>query len=70
MENEIVDFFTEYAPLLIPIILIWLALLVAAFWDLIHRENTRGPKWLWVFVILLINMIGPIIYFLVGRDDE
>ncbi len=70
MENEIVDILSQYAPLLIPIILIQLALVVAAFWDLIRREKTRGSKWLWVFVILLLNMIGPIIYFLVGRDDE
>lgn len=70
MENEIVDAISQYAPLLIPIILIQLALIIAAFWDLVHREKTRGSKWLWVFVILLINMIGPIIYFLVGREDE
>ena len=58
MENEIVDALTEYAPLLIPIILIQLALVIAAFWDLIHREKTRGSKWLWVFVILFIIIIS------------
>jgi hypothetical protein len=70
MENEIVDALTQYAPLLIPLLLIQLALMIAAFWDLIRRDKTRGPKWVWVVVILVINMIGPIIYFLVGRDDE
>jgi hypothetical protein len=70
MENEALDALKQYIPLLIPIILIQLALMVAAFWDLIRRENTRGPKWLWVIIILFLNMIGPIVYFLVGRDDE
>lgn len=70
MENEALDALKQYLPLLIPIILIQLALMVAALWDLIRREKTRGPKWLWVIIILFLNMIGPIVYFLVGRDDE
>ena len=70
MENEALDALKQYLPLLIPIILIQLALMIAAFWDLIRREKTRGPKWLWVIIILFLNMIGPIVYFLVGRDDE
>jgi uncharacterized membrane protein YhaH (DUF805 family) len=60
----------QYLPLLIPIVLIELALLVAALVDLIRREKTRGPKWAWVLVIVLINFIGPIVYFIAGRKDE
>jgi hypothetical protein len=70
MENEAIDVLVEYAPLIIPILLIQLALVLAALWDLIRRESTRGPKWLWVLVILFINFIGPIVYFLVAREDE
>ncbi|MCL4267429.1 MAG: PLDc N-terminal domain-containing protein [Anaerolineae bacterium] len=58
-----------YIPLLIPILLIQLALVIAALVDLIRREKTKGPKWLWVLIILFINFIGPIIYFVVGRDE-
>jgi drug/metabolite transporter (DMT)-like permease len=60
----------QYLPLLIPVILIELALLIAALVDLIRREKTRGPKWVWVLVIVLINFIGPIIYFVAGRKEE
>jgi hypothetical protein len=70
MDNESFDVLLEYLPLLIPILLIQLALVVAALWDLIRREKTRGPKWLWVIIILFLNVIGPIVYFVVGRDDE
>ena len=59
----------QYLPLLIPVVLIELGLLIAALVDLIRRTKTRGPKWVWVLVIL-INFIGPIIYFVVGRKDE
>jgi hypothetical protein len=58
-----------YIPLLIPILLIQLALVIAALVDLIRREKTKGPKWLWVLIILFFNMIGPILYFVVGRDE-
>lgn len=63
------EFITNNLPLLIPIFLIQLALIAFALTDLLRRENTRGPKWVWVLVILFVNMIGPIIYFLVGRDE-
>jgi drug/metabolite transporter (DMT)-like permease len=60
----------QYLPLLIPVVLIELALLITALIDLIRREKTRGPKWAWVLVIVLINFIGPIIYFVAGRKEE
>ena len=60
----------QYLPLLIPVILIELALLITAMVDLIRREKTRGPKWAWVLVIVLLNFIGPIIYFVAGRKEE
>lgn len=63
------EFITDNLPLLIPIVLIQLALIVFALADLLRRDNTRGPKWVWVLVILFVNMIGPIIYFLLGRDE-
>ena len=63
------EFITNNLPLLIPIVLIQLALIVFALADLLRRDNIRGPKWVWVLVILFVNMIGPIIYFLLGRDE-
>jgi hypothetical protein len=60
----------QYIPFLIPVVIIQLALMIAALVDLIRRERTRGPKWVWVLVIVLVNYIGPIIYFVIGRQDE
>jgi uncharacterized membrane protein YhaH (DUF805 family) len=60
----------QYLPLLIPVVLIQLALLITALVDLVRRPQTRGPKWAWALVIILINFIGPIIYFVAGRKDE
>ncbi|HJS28518.1 MAG TPA: PLD nuclease N-terminal domain-containing protein [Anaerolineales bacterium] len=59
----------EFIPFLVPILILQLLLIVVALVDLIRREKTRGPKWIWVLVILFINLIGPIIYLLVGREE-
>lgn len=64
------DKIRELLPFLIPIILIQLGLMIAALVDLIRREKTKGPKWVWALIIVLVNLIGPILYFVLGREEE
>jgi hypothetical protein len=59
----------QFLPFLIPIIILQLVLLVVALLDLARRERTRGPKWVWVLVIVFVNIIGPILYLMLGRDE-
>lgn len=56
-------------PFLVPIIVLQLALMAAALVDLVRRERTKGPKWVWVLVVVLVNFIGPILYFALGREE-
>jgi hypothetical protein len=63
------DTVKEILPFLIPVLLVELVLLAIALLDLIRRERTKGPKWAWVLVIVLINVIGPIVYLLFGREE-
>ena len=63
------DTLPEFLPFLVPIILIQLVLMVVALMDLLRRERTRGPKWAWALVIVLVNIIGPVIYLLFGREE-
>jgi hypothetical protein len=62
--------YAQYIPLLIPIVLLELGLMVFALVDLSKRTATRGPKWAWIGAIVLLNLIGPILYFLFGRREE
>ena len=55
---------------LAPIILIQFTLIVIALLDLYHREKTKGPKWMWVLIILFTNLLGPILYFVIGKVEE
>lgn len=71
MENtSIFDQLMKLLPLLIPLFLIQLGLMIAALVDLIKREKTKGPKWMWIIIVIFVNIIGPIIYFVVAREEE
>ena len=59
----------EMLWLLLPIILIQLALMIFALVDLVKNPNPNGPKWMWALIIVLINIIGPIVYFVLGRRN-
>lgn len=60
----------QLLPLLIPIILIQYGLAIAALIDVIKRERFKLlPKWGWALVVVFVNLIGPIVYFVLGRDE-
>jgi sorbitol-specific phosphotransferase system component IIC len=62
--------FTQYLPYIIPLVLIQLILVIVALVDLIRREKVRYlPKWLWAIIIMLGELIGPIVYLIIGRED-
>ncbi|PKR76949.1 transcriptional regulator [Halalkalibacillus sediminis] len=55
--------------LLIPVVILQLVLAIVALVNLIKSDSVNGPKWVWALIILLINVIGPIIYFIFGRRN-
>jgi hypothetical protein len=58
--------------LILPIVILEIALIVFALRDLVRPERrVRGDsKLLWGIVIVLFQIIGPILYFVVGRETE
>jgi hypothetical protein len=61
----------QFIALLIPLILIELGLLAFALYDLIKRKRVRGGnRWVWGIIIVLVSIIGPILYFVLGREEE
>lgn len=63
------DTLTELLPFLVPIILLQFVLMAVALIDLVRRERTRGPKWVWAVAIVFFNILGPVIYLLAGREE-
>ena len=70
MDNTTWTTLQDFLPYLIPILIVEFVLLFAALYDWIKQPELRGPKWVWLLVILFVNLIGPIIYFVVARKEE
>lgn len=56
--------------LLIPIIILYLALLLTAIIDLARNWEVRKNPLIWLFVIIFINIFGPVAYFIFGRKED
>lgn len=53
-----------------PIFLIQLILLIIGLVDLSKINQTNGPKWLWAIIIIFGSILGPILYFVIGRKQS
>jgi hypothetical protein len=62
---------SELLPFLIPLFVVQLGLLGYTLHHILtHTTYKRGNRTLWLVVtIALMNFIGPILYFLFGKED-
>lgn len=62
---------SEYLPFLIPLIVIQVLLAVISVIDICRQKQFKvGNRWLWILISCLINIIGPVLYFSVGRENK
>jgi len=62
---------THTLLLLSPLIAIDLGLIIFSLYDLTRPDRrVHGSKWVWAAVILFVSTFGPLIYLLVGREEE
>jgi len=60
----------EYLPVLIPLIIIQFGLMITALVHAVkHPKYKTGNMIIWVFVILFVNIIGPVLYFIIGKGE-
>ena len=61
----------EFLPFLIPLLAAQLALLGYTLHHILtHSTYRRGNRVLWlVITLVLMNFVGPILYFLLGKED-
>ena len=62
---------SDMLPFLIPLIIAELVLLVISLRHILtHEHYKRGNRVLWVIIVLVgMEFIGPILYFLLGKED-
>jgi hypothetical protein len=58
--------------ILAPVVFLQLSLMIFALVDLIRRDESQLrhlPKWGWVVIVVVVNLIGPILYLVIGREE-
>ena len=61
----------EYLPFIIPLAALQLGLMIAALVSIFkHKEYKTGNRALWVVITLLVSMVGPILYFVLGKEED
>ena len=61
----------DLLPFLIPLVIAQLALLGYTLYHILtHKSYKLGNRTLWLIItIALMNFIGPILYFIFGKED-
>ena len=66
--NEIM----EFLPFLIPLVIAQFALLGYTLYHILTHNNYRiGNRVVWLIItIVLMNYVGPILYFVFGKEES
>ncbi|MDE7333578.1 MAG: PLD nuclease N-terminal domain-containing protein [Lachnospiraceae bacterium] len=65
------DTILKMLPLLIPILLMDIALAAAAVVHILHHPHYRfGNKIMWLVVVIILLLFGPVIYFTFGKGED
>ena len=61
----------EYLPFIIPILIVQYGLMIAALVHILRHKNYRiGNRVIWIVITVVVNTIGPILYFTIGKGEE
>ena len=69
LSPQVMQQLIKLLPLIVPLIVLQLALMIIALTDLIRRDKTRGPKWMWAIIVIFGELLGPVLYFIIGRVE-
>ena len=65
------DEIMEFLPFLIPLIIIQFSLFGYTLYHILtHKTYKHGNRILWLIItIVFMNFVGPILYFIFGKED-
>lgn len=65
------DELIKYLPFIIPVVLIELTLMIVSLIHIVKHKHYRfGNRIFWIIVCAIPNLLGPIVYLTVGREEE
>ncbi len=61
----------ENLPLLLPIIFLEIGLMIYSINHILKHDKYRfGNRTIWLLIVIFIQIIGPIIYLTVGKEEQ
>ncbi|GEL67378.1 PLD nuclease N-terminal domain-containing protein [Marinilactibacillus psychrotolerans] len=68
---EIPEIVLDNLLLFIPLILLEVGLMITALIHVLkHPDYKFGNKLMWILIVVFIQIIGPIVYFVFGRGEN
>lgn len=62
----------EMMPFLIPLVIVQFALLGYTLYHILtHRHYRRGTRAMWLVIAIVgMEFVGPVLYFLLGKEED
>lgn len=71
MHTNNVQILIDYWPILLPVALLEFGLMIAAVVHVLRHPHYRfGNKLLWLVIVVVFQIIGPVVYFVFGRGES
>ena len=69
--DVVFSFISSILIFIIPLAIIQLVLMITALVSILRHDTYKtGNRLIWILVVIFVNTIGPILYFVLGRKDE
>ncbi|MCY3414554.1 MAG: PLDc_N domain-containing protein [Candidatus Heimdallarchaeota archaeon] len=56
----------ELLPIILPLVILQLSIMLIALRDWLRQPKDMTNKMIWLVIIILVNTIGPLMYFMVA----
>lgn len=62
----------EFLPFIIPLVIVEFVLLGYTIYHILtHDHYKRGNRAIWMIIAIVgMNFVGPILYFILGKEEE
>jgi len=68
-KDELIKFLIENGLLLLPLFLLQLGLALYCIRKILKNGVRNVSKPLWIGLVLLVNLVGPVLFMLVGQKE-
>lgn len=69
--SDLTTFDSDLILMLLPVVFLQILLMIISVIHILKHPNYKyGNQLIWILIVCLINLIGPLLYFTIGRGEE